>query len=80
MWPRIDNSSRNATSVLDQHGHQNFYVGQPSGADFITHKLTDARLASDSTIANIGTCGERLITNIDVHAVTTSSQGASQVP
>lgn len=76
LWPQIDNSSRNAFSVLDQH--QKFYGGQPSGADFITHKLTDARLAGDSTIANVGTCRERLITDVDAHAVTTSSQGASQ--
>lgn len=77
IWPQIDNSSRDAFSVLDQH--QKFYVGQPSGADFITHKLTDASLASGSTIANIGTCRDRLITDVDVHAVTTSSQRASQV-
>lgn len=77
MWTQIHNSSTNASNVLDHN--QKFYVEQPSGTDFITHKLTDARLDSDSTAPNIVSCGDRLITDIDVRAVAASSQRVTQV-
>ncbi|XP_044499184.1 calmodulin-binding transcription activator 3-like isoform X1 [Mangifera indica] len=78
MWTQIHNSSTNASNVLDHN--QKFYVEQPSGTDFITHKLTDARLDSDSTAPNIVPCRDRLITDIDVRAVAASSQRVTQVP
>ncbi|KAL5849044.1 hypothetical protein ACOSQ4_007057 [Xanthoceras sorbifolium] len=72
MWPQSHSSSRNAYNVLDQN--QKLYAG----ADLITHKLTDARLESDSTARDIVTCGNKLISDLDVHAVTASSQRVTQ--
>ncbi|KAJ4721920.1 Calmodulin-binding transcription activator like [Melia azedarach] len=78
MWTQILSSSRNAFNVLDQQ--QKFHIEQPGGADFTKNKLTDARLDTNSAVTNIGTSGDRLITDVDVPAVTPSSQGASQLP
>ncbi|KAJ0036031.1 hypothetical protein Pint_24238 [Pistacia integerrima] len=78
MWTQIHNSRTNALNVLDHD--QKLYVEQPGGTDFITHKLTDARLDGDNTVPNIVPCGDRLITDGDVRAVTASSQRVTQVP
>lgn len=60
LWPEIHSSSRNAHDVHDRK----FYVGQPSGADFIAHKLTDARLDGDSTVPDTVVTEDKLITDV----------------
>ncbi|PQQ00134.1 calmodulin-binding transcription activator 2-like [Prunus yedoensis var. nudiflora] len=50
----------------------------PNRADFITQKLTGARLDVDCRVKNV-TCEDRLTTDIDVQVATASSQRETQV-
>lgn len=71
----INSSTRNEEHVTDQK----IYAGQTSGADFLTHQLTQARLDFDRRIQDVVSGGDRLITEIDLQAVTTASQREIQV-
>ncbi|KAK4856459.1 hypothetical protein QYF36_017763 [Acer negundo] len=72
MWPQSNSLSRNAYVVPDQNQKLN------AEADSITHKLTDARLDSDSSAPDILTCGNKLISDLDVLAVAASSHRVTQ--
>lgn len=74
VWNGMDSSTRNERSMHDQ----NLFVEAPNRADFITHKLTDARLDVDCRVNNV-TCEDRLTTDIDVQVATASSQREAQV-
>ncbi|GAV71635.1 IQ domain-containing protein/CG-1 domain-containing protein/Ank_2 domain-containing protein [Cephalotus follicularis] len=75
LWSEVHSLSRNAFNVHDQK----LFFEQPSGADFLTHKITDSRLDTDSKVPDFLTCIDRLITHPDVE-VATSSQSVIQVP
>lgn len=66
----------NGLSITDGVHDQKFCI-HPTGADFITHKLTDARLDTDNSVQDVVTCGDRFITDKDNQA---ASQGVVQVP
>ena len=75
-----------STSVQDEvHGSsssppdQKFSFEQPNGADFITHKLTDARLGSDSRVQDFAACGAGLSAALDIKGLPASPQKAVQV-
>ncbi|XP_008223475.1 PREDICTED: calmodulin-binding transcription activator 2-like [Prunus mume] len=74
IWNGMDSSTRNERSMHDQ----NLFVEAPNRADFITHKLTDARLDVDCRVNNV-TCVDKLTTEIDVQVATASSQREAQV-
>ncbi len=65
----------NGLSITDGVHDQKFCI-HPTGADFITHKLTDARLDTDNSVQDVVTCGDRFITDKDNQA---ASQGVVQV-
>lgn len=76
-----------STSVQDEiHGSsssvhdQKFGFEQPNGADFITNKLTDARLDSDRTVQNFAARGDGLSPALDIKGLTAASQRAVQGP
>lgn len=75
LWAGMRSSTRNEDRIIDHK----IYAEHPSGADFLTHHLTDARLDFASRIQDVVTCGDRLITEIDLQAVTTASQREIQV-
>lgn len=64
--------TRNEDGVTDQK----VYAEHPFGADYRAHKLTDARLDVGGKNQDVE---DRLITGIDIQAVTTASQGEIQV-
>lgn len=68
-------STRNEDHIIDQK----IYTEHPSGADILTHQLSDARLDFDSRIQDAVTCGDRSITEIDLQAATTASKREIQV-
>lgn len=68
----MHSSTRNEDGVIDPKT----YAEHPGGADYIAHKLTDARLDVGSRIQDVG---DRLISGIDIQAVTTAPQGEIQV-
>lgn len=68
----------NSLNITDGVHGQKFFK-HPTGADFITHRLTDARLDTDSSVQDVVTCGNRLITDKDSQTLTAASQGVVQV-
>ncbi|TQD83512.1 hypothetical protein C1H46_030893 [Malus baccata] len=74
-WQGMDSSMRNEHIM---HG-QNLFVEEPNRADFITLKLTDAKVDAHSGVKDV-TCEDRLTTNIDVQIVSAPSQREDQVP
>lgn len=70
--------TRNECSLHDQNLFvenikKNLFVEELNGSDFITHKLTDARLDGNSGVKDL-TCEDRLTTDRDVQAVTGEAQ------
>ncbi|PSR97854.1 Calmodulin-binding transcription activator 3 like [Actinidia chinensis var. chinensis] len=57
MWTDMHGSSGNLHSV---HG-QKFYFQQLNAADFLTHKLIDAKLDANNTVQDFVSCGNMLI-------------------
>uniref|UniRef100_A0A2P2KCL2 Calmodulin-binding transcription activator 3 isoform X2 n=2 Tax=Rhizophora mucronata TaxID=61149 RepID=A0A2P2KCL2_RHIMU len=57
----ICDSNRSSYNLHDQ----NFYVGQPRGADFIKHELTDAEVDSGGVTKEAVATGDCLITHAD---------------
>lgn len=70
-----DEIQGSSSSVHDQK----FGFEQPNGADFITNKLTDARLDSDRTVQNFAARGDGLSPALDIKGLTAASQRAVQV-
>ena len=68
----------NSLNVTDGVHGQKFFK-HPTGADFITRRLTDARLDTDSSVQDVVTCGNRLITDKDNQTLMAASQGVVQV-
>lgn len=73
-WTGMHSLTRNECSLHDQ----NLFVEELNGSDFITHKLTDARLDGNSGVKDL-TCKDRWTTDRDVQAVTAASLGEAQV-
>uniref|UniRef100_A0A7N2R6B9 CG-1 domain-containing protein n=1 Tax=Quercus lobata TaxID=97700 RepID=A0A7N2R6B9_QUELO len=69
----------NSLNVTDGVHGQKFFK-HPTGADFITRRLTDARLDTDSSVQDVVTCANRLITDKDNQTLMAASQGVVQVP
>ncbi|XP_048321378.2 calmodulin-binding transcription activator 3 isoform X2 [Ziziphus jujuba] len=67
----VHSLTRNEDGVTDQK----VYAEHPFGADYRAHKLTDARLDVGGKNQDVE---DRLITGIDIQAVTTASQGEIQ--
>ena len=55
------------------------FIEQPSGADFIMHKLTDGKLDVDCKVNNLNVCGDRFISGTDIQVATLASKGDIQV-
>ncbi|KAK9934071.1 hypothetical protein M0R45_021230 [Rubus argutus] len=72
-WTGMHSLTRNECSLHDQ----NLFVEELNGSDFITHKLTDARLDGNSGVKDL-TCKDRWTTDRDVQAVTAASLGEAQ--
>lgn len=67
------------TNNADGVHHQKFFVEHPTGADFISHKLTDARLDADSSVQGVLTYRNRLITDKDNQTLMATSEEVVQV-
>ncbi|KAK8499435.1 hypothetical protein V6N13_050363 [Hibiscus sabdariffa] len=63
FWPGIHHL---ATDTISSMPDQKLYVEQPATADFITHREAQVRLHD---ISDAGTCGDKLINDVGVHAV-----------
>lgn len=59
--------------------NQKSYIEQPSAADIITHKLSDAKLDGDSGMQHIITSGDRLISDVDIQVETMAAKRDFQV-
>ncbi|XP_024023492.1 calmodulin-binding transcription activator 2 isoform X2 [Morus notabilis] len=70
VWAGNLSSTRSDDSTHDQK----CYIEQPSTADVITHKLSDAKLDADVRVHDIVTCADRLISEIDVQVATIASK------
>ena len=57
MWADAHGSSANLQSMHDQK----FYFQQLNAADFLTHKLIDAKLDADNTAQDVVNGGNMLI-------------------
>ncbi|XP_059429611.1 calmodulin-binding transcription activator 2-like isoform X3 [Corylus avellana] len=68
------------TNNADGVHYQKFFVEHPTGADFISHKLTDARLDADSSVQGVLTYRNRLITDKDNQSLMATSGEVVQVP
>lgn len=82
-WTGMHSLTRNECSLHDQNLFvenikKNLFVEELNGSDFITHKLTDARLDGNSGVKDL-TCEDRFTTDRDVQAVTAPSLREAQV-
>ncbi|XP_022760769.1 calmodulin-binding transcription activator 1-like isoform X2 [Durio zibethinus] len=72
FWPDIHQSITNTISMSDHK----LYVERPTAADFITHKEAQVR---PHDVSDVVTCGDKLISPVDVQAVGESPQKLIQV-
>jgi hypothetical protein len=68
----------NSLANTDGVHYQKYFVEHPTGADFISHKLTDARLDADSSV-HVLTYRDRLITDKDNQTLMATSGEVVQV-
>ncbi|PON64836.1 Notch [Parasponia andersonii] len=70
VWAPTHGSTRHEESTRGQKCD----VEEPGGADFITHKLTDARLDVDGKVSDIFALSDRLITDMGIQVTPLASK------
>ncbi|GMN51428.1 hypothetical protein TIFTF001_020577 [Ficus carica] len=70
IWAGTLSSTRSEDGMHNQKS----YIEQPSAADIITHKLSDAKLDGDSGTQHIITSGDRLISDVEIQVETMAAK------